>query len=149
MQEKINIFTDGGSRSNPGIAGVGVHIETSTGEKIFDEAKFLGIKTNNEAEYLAFLEALQFLVTFCQQQKEMKKEISFHFYSDSKLMVEQLNRRWKIKEARLQNLAQTAWQLLQSLPYPYEITHILREKNTVADALANQAMDSANSADSE
>lgn len=141
MREYIEIFTDGGSRSNPGIAGLGVHIQDATGATLQQLSQFLGIKTNNEAEYLAFLKALEFLREFAAVAKKQQRELEFHFFADSKLLVEQLNRHWKIKEPRLQQLAQQAWQGLAALPYPYTLQHVLRAKNKQADQLANQAMD--------
>ncbi|HPR13766.1 MAG TPA: reverse transcriptase-like protein, partial [Candidatus Woesebacteria bacterium] len=68
---------------------------------------------------------------------------SVNFFLDSKLVVEQLNRRWKIKKTELKQLAEAIWKNLSALPYSIEIKHVLREKNKLADELANQAMDRA------
>lgn len=143
MREKFLIFTDGGSRSNPGIAGAGVFIQKESGETIQELSRFLGIKTNNEAEYLAFIEALKFLQGYCQSAEAEKRDLELEFFSDSKLLVEQIQRNWKIKEKRLAQLAQEAWNILEALPYPFKIKHVLREKNYRADILANLAMDTA------
>jgi ribonuclease HI len=64
MDKKIKIFTDGGSRGNPGLAGAGVYMEDNSGQEFYQEARFLGTKTNNEAEYLAFLMALDYLLRY-------------------------------------------------------------------------------------
>lgn len=141
MGKKIRIYTDGGSRGNPGIAGAGIYVEDSSAKEIYHEAKFLGTKTNNEAEYLAFLEALNFLLRY--EIKNPGLIESAEFYSDSKLLVEQINRRWKIKKAELRELAEASWKNLSALPYPIFIKHLLREKNKIADQLANDAMDRA------
>ena len=136
MQEKIIIFTDGGSRGNPGIAGAGVYVIDEKGQEIHREYKYLGLKTNNEAEYLALNLALLYL------KKNLKTASALVFKLDSKLVVEQMNKNWKIKEARLQILAQENWQILSTLPYSTcEIKYIPREENKMADMLANQAMD--------
>lgn len=136
MQEKIIIFTDGGSRGNPGIAGAGVYVIDEKGQEIHREYKYLGLKTNNEAEYLALNLALLYL------KKNLKTASALVFKLDSKLVVEQMNKNWKIKEARLQILAQENWQILSTLPCSTcEIKYIPREENKMADMLANQAMD--------
>lgn len=138
MQEKNIIFTDGGSRGNPGIAGAGVYIIDEKGQEIYREYKYLGLKTNNEAEYLALNLALIYL------KKNLKPKTALVFKLDSKLVVEQMNKNWKIKEARLQLLAQENWKILNLLPYSNcEIKYIPREENKMADLLANQAMDAA------
>lgn len=137
MQEKIKVFTDGGSRGNPGIAGIGVYIESETGEKLYESSKFLGTKTNNESEYIAFIEALKYLDSLEEKPQEVE------FFLDSKLVVEQINKNWKIKEDRLRILAEEAWKILSTLPFSRKVSHVLRAKNKEADRLANEAMDSA------
>lgn len=138
MQEKIFVFTDGGSRGNPGQAGAGVFIVGESGEEIYREHKFLGVKTNNEAEYLAMQLALKYLIS----NKASLTKVVFNL--DSKLVVEQMNKNWQIKESRLRDLAEENWKMLSLLPYSsYEIRHIPRAENKMADLLANQAMDQA------
>lgn len=132
---KLTVHTDGGSRGNPGVAGGGI-VVLSDQEEVYGAAVPFGTKTNNEAEYLAVIHALQFLQTFDQKKVE-----AIEFVLDSKLVVEQLSRRWKIKEPRLQPLAQECWQLIASLPSPVVFRHVLRHHNARADFLANQAMD--------
>lgn len=136
MQEKIIIFTDGGSRGNPGVSGAGVFIIDQKNQEICREYKYLGLKTNNEAEYLALNLALNYL------KNRLKKPMALVFKLDSKLVVEQMNKNWKIKEDRLRVLAEENWKLLSLLPCSAcEIKYIPREENAVADMLANQAMD--------
>ncbi len=141
MTKSITVYTDGGSRSNPGIAGGGVYMEDENGHEFYREAKFLGVKTNNEAEYLALLMAVEYLMRYELTNPGQIKSVKF--FLDSKLVVEQINRRWKIKKAELKQLAETVWKNLSALPYSVEIQHLLRERNEIADELANQAMDRA------
>lgn len=131
-----SIFTDGGSRGNPGKAA-GAFVVLNGEEIIFQQGKFLGKRTNNEAEYQAFI----FSLTWLLQQKNLPPTLSW--FLDSKLVVEQISGRWKIKEDRLRTLQQQGLTLLTTLPVGivYTITHIPREKNKLADALVNQVLD--------
>lgn len=136
MQEKIIVFTDGGSRGNPGKAGVGVFVVDENNKEVARLHKYLGLKTNNEAEYMALNLALNYL------KENLTKPTTLTFKLDSKLVVEQMNKNWKIKESRLLSLAEENWKILNSLPLStYEIKYIPREENKMADMLANQAMD--------
>lgn len=138
MREKITVFTDGGSRGNPGVSGAGVYVTNELGQEIYREYKYLGLKTNNEAEYLALNLALNYL------KNNLKKPTQIIFKLDSKLVVEQMSKKWQIKEARLLALAEENWKTLSLIPdCSYEFVHVLREQNKVADLLANQAMDNA------
>lgn len=141
MGKQIKVYTDGGSRGNPGIAGAGVYMEDELGREFYREAKYLGTKTNNEAEYSAFLMAIDHLLRY--EIKNPQKIDKVEFFLDSKLVVEQINKRWKIKKAELKQLAESSWKNLSTLPYPVYIKHIVREKNQLADQLANEAMDRA------
>ncbi len=136
---KIFINTDGGSRGNPGIAGIGISVSTEQGEIIHEECRFLGIRTNNEAEYQAVIDSLKWLLN----SQSQLKPTSIVWRLDSMLVVEQLSRHWKIKEVRLQELAQTCWHLLAQISATTQFTYIPRAENARADSLANQAMDQA------
>jgi ribonuclease HI len=140
MIKKYKIFTDGGSRGNPGIAGAGFVVFDQGDEKIFEAGFFLGKKTNNEAEYLGFLRSLEWV----RDQKLDNIDVT-DWFLDSKLVVEQINKNWKIKEQRLKEIANDCWKILDTLPHLGKIAHIPREKNCLADALANKAMDSSSS----
>ena len=94
--------------------------------------RFLGIATNNEAEYEALIEGLKAVSEWKPDRLEV--------FLDSKLVVEQVSGRWKVKEARLQPLQTKAKELLAGFP-EVEIKHVERERNKGADALANMAMD--------
>lgn len=135
---QLTIHTDGGSRGNPGIAGGGV-VALLGGRAVYTASVPLGVKTNNEAEYLAILHALNWLAEFV---KENSVE-SARCVLDSKLVVEQLSHRWKIKEPRLRPLADQCWKIIVALPCRVIFAHVLRDQNARADELANQAMDAA------
>jgi len=119
MREKIIIFTDGGSRGNPGLAGAGVFITDESGREIYREQSFLGLKTNNEAEYLALNLALRYLQKYLKDKAD--KQLIFKL--DSKLVVEQMNKNWQIKEARLRALAEENWQILSTIPILLMLLH--------------------------
>lgn len=133
MQLFIN--TDGGSRGNPGESGVGVVVTDETGSVLHQISYYLGQGTNNEAEYQAVIQSLAWLLNANLKPTQITWRL------DSKLVVEQLSRRWKIKESRLQTLATECWQSLAKLAIPYQFIYVPRAENAQADALANQAMD--------
>jgi ribonuclease HI len=128
----LRVFTDGAARGNPGPAGLGVVIEDEHGMRLRGLHRWLGVATNNEAEYHALIEGLKAVAEWKPDRLEV--------YLDSKLVVEQVNGRWKVKEARLQALQTKAKELLAGFP-EVEIKHVERERNKAADALANQAID--------
>ncbi|MFH0846171.1 MAG: ribonuclease HI family protein [Patescibacteria group bacterium] len=136
--KKITIFTDGGSRSNPGIAGAGAVIFDDEGNELISASKFLGIKTNNWAEYEAIilgLEKAQEL--FGGKLKGMEVEMKM----DSQLVQRQLKREYRIKEPTLQQqFIRVNNLLIDSFP-KITFTHIPRAENKRADELANEAMD--------
>jgi ribonuclease HI len=134
---KLKIYTDGGSRGNPGPAGIGVYVIDQQQQVVFSQALFIGRATNNESEYKAFLASLEWLEEY---SKNTSVE-SIEWFLDSKLVVEQINKNWKIKEDRLKNLAKQAWEHLSSINCKYEIKHVRREYNKDADGLVNQALD--------
>ncbi|HYD34866.1 MAG TPA: ribonuclease HI family protein [Vitreimonas sp.] len=133
----LTIFTDGGSRGNPGPAALGVHVIDDHGQTVFSLGKPLGVGTNNEAEYQAFVTSVGWLLA-SEQLAQTQKVI---WKLDSKLVVEQLLKHWQIKEPRMLALAQQAWASLQQLSCDWDIVHIPRAENKVADALVNRALD--------
>ena len=134
---KLKIYTDGGARGNPGPAGIGVFIIDQRQQLVFSQSKTIGVATNNEAEYKAFLASLEWLKTYVKSTSITKIE----WFLDSKLVVEQVNQNWKIKEKRLLKFAQQAWKILSSLDCEFKIFHVRREQNKQADALVNKALD--------
>lgn len=133
---KISVFTDGGSRGNPGLAACAYFIYDEQGNVVQQEGKFLGQKTNNEAEYAAFLTSAEWIKKNLQAYQI--EHIDWHL--DSMLVVEQLNRHWKIKEARMHALAEQIFQNLKTLP-SHTIKYVPRAQNAAADSLVNQTLD--------
>jgi len=129
---KLKVFTDGGARGNPGIAGYGVHIEDDNKNIVFEESKFLGIKTNNEAEYMGLIGALTWI-------EDNAPEAEVEVNSDSQLLVRQMKGIYKVKAQHLKSLWTTAQKL--SMGKKIEYKEIKREENFKADTLANIAMD--------
>ena len=133
---KLVIYTDGASRGNPGPAAYGFTISDHSGNLLHEEGEYIGITTNNVAEYTSFLAAL----------KKIKDKFYKHFpveikhYADSRLLVEQLSGRFKIKSPHLKAIVEQIWQLEKEIG---EVTHqhIPREQNKLADKLANLALD--------
>ncbi|MFJ5223701.1 bifunctional RNase H/acid phosphatase [Streptomyces sp. NPDC088400] len=127
------IEADGGSRGNPGPAGYGaVVLDPATGETLAEAAEYIGIATNNVAEYKG-------LVAGLKAAKALDPAARVHVRMDSKLVVEQMSGRWKIKHPDMKPLAAEAARVFPSGQVTYE--WIPREKNKHADRLANEAMD--------
>ncbi len=129
------INTDGGSRGNPGKSACAFVVVDESAKLIFQQGLYLGIKTNNEAEYLGVLSSLKWLKTAALSPARLIYRL------DSKLVVEQLSARWKIKDARMKILCQECLLLLKELALPVEFIHVPREENVAADALVNQVLD--------
>lgn len=130
--EKIIIYTDGGSRGNPGPAGIGVVLYNEKKERIAEISKYLGVTTNNQAEYTALIEGLK-------KAKDLgAKEVAV--FMDSELVVKQLKHEYKVKNKDLAPLFLQVYNL--SLNFSkISFTHVYREHNSEADKLANEAMD--------
>lgn len=134
----LTIFTDGGARGNPGPAAIGVVVQQD-GNVIHEYNKYLGEQTNNVAEYEALLYSIEWLSRFCTEQNVDSVE----FLLDSKLVVEQVQGHWKVKEPHLQELVSKARTLLSKIPAKYSFRHIPRAQNSEADKLVNQSLDAA------
>jgi probable phosphoglycerate mutase len=130
-----NVFTDGGSRGNPGISGYGIVVFDDQKKRLYEESKYLGVKTNNEAEYYGLIAAVTWAVA---HQTDFE---SINFYSDSQLLVRQQLGRYKVKAPHLKPLFDNVRQILSSCHVPYQFFEIRRELNQAADELANIAMD--------
>ncbi len=137
-QEKIVVYTDGGSRGNPGPAGVGAVVCNEKGEAIKKYSKDIGSRTNNEAEYEAIIFGLQKIRQLFG--KEKIKNIKIEIRTDSQLAARQLGGKYKIEEEKLFPLFIKIWNLRMNFG-GIELTEIPREKNKEADRLANEAMD--------
>ncbi|MFE0253273.1 bifunctional RNase H/acid phosphatase [Streptomyces sp. NPDC059010] len=132
MREFI-IEADGGSRGNPGPAGYGaVVIDAATGQTLAEVAEYIGVATNNVAEYRG-------LVAGLRAAHELDPAATVHVRMDSKLVIEQMSGRWKIKHPDMKPLAFEAARVFPAPQVTYE--WIPREQNKHADRLANEAMD--------
>ncbi|WP_435057514.1 bifunctional RNase H/acid phosphatase [Streptomyces sp. bgisy060] len=132
MRELV-VEADGGSRGNPGPAGYGaVVLDPATGETLAEAAEYIGVATNNVAEYKG-------LVAGLKAARELFPDATVHVRMDSKLVVEQMSGRWKIKHPDMKPLAAEAARVFPAGRVRYE--WIPRERNKHADRLANEAMD--------
>ncbi|MGI5483044.1 bifunctional RNase H/acid phosphatase [Streptomyces lavendofoliae] len=132
MRELI-VEADGGSRGNPGPAGYGaVVLDPVSGEPLAEAAEYIGVATNNVAEYKG-------LVAGLKAARELAPDATIRVRMDSKLVVEQMSGRWKIKHPDMKPLAAEAARVFPASQVTYE--WIPRERNKHADRLANEAMD--------
>ena len=136
--EKIIIYIDGGARGNPGPAACAAVFTDQQGRLIKDFSQYLGTASNNEAEYRGFILALK-KAKALWGKAEIKKK-SFEVFSDSELLVSQLNGGFKVKEPKIQQLFIEAWNLKVDFTY-LAISLIEREKNRQADRLVNQTIE--------
>ncbi|MFJ9705812.1 bifunctional RNase H/acid phosphatase [Streptomyces sp. NPDC101234] len=133
MAREFIVEADGGSRGNPGPAGYGaVVIDAATGETLTEAAEYLGVVTNNVAEYRGLLAGLR-------AAHDLDPAAAVHVRMDSKLVIEQMSGRWKIKHPDMKPLAMQAGRIFPAEQVTYE--WIPREQNKHADRLANEAMD--------
>ncbi len=137
---KLIIYTDGASRGNPGHASYGFTISDDQGKLLYEEGKYIGITTNNVAEYTAVLEALRYI----KGKFAKSNPLSIELYADSKLVVEQLSGRYKMKSPHLKQIFEQIKILAIELGGVVH-THIPRSHNSEADRLANLALDYRNS----
>lgn len=132
--QPVIVEADGGSRGNPGVAGSGaVVLDPQTGEVLAERAVYVGIATNNVAEYRGLIAGLEAAI-------EIRPDAPIHVRMDSKLVVEQMCGRWKVKHPDMQTLHAQARQLITGRDVTFE--WVPRLQNAKADALANRAMDS-------
>ncbi|MEO6815971.1 MAG: ribonuclease HI family protein [Edaphobacter sp.] len=128
----ISAHCDGGARGNPGPAGYGALIQDTNGMVVAELSEFLGIRTNNYAEYSGLLGCLQFALDNGHSRLRV--------VSDSELMVKQIQGKYQVKSPDLKPLYEEAKRRIAKLE-KFEISHALRHKNKDADRLANGAMD--------
>ena len=132
--DKLIIYTDGGARNNPGPAGIGAVIYDDKKNIISEISEYIGETTNNQAEYRAVIAAIKKAKTIGADELE--------FFLDSELVVNQLNRNYKIKKKELAPLFVQIYNI--SLDFKkVSYTHIPREMNKEADKLVNIAIDKA------
>lgn len=136
----ITLYTDGGSRGNPGPAAVGVYAVDADGRVVLEYSKTIGNSTNNIAEYQAVATGLEQLKqTFGKAIKEKTVELKL----DSELVKKQLNGEYQIKEPGLVPLFIEIHNLRVASFPQLTLTHVPREQNKEADRLVNEALDAA------
>jgi ribonuclease HI len=124
------IYIDGASRGNPGPSGAGIHIENEKNEVVASKSFFLGKKTNNQAEYLSLIIAINIALS-------LKKDsnILLNIISDSQLLVRQMNGAYSVKNQIILKIKNEIKKMLSGVKCSF--SHVLREKNKKADSLAN------------
>jgi ribonuclease HI len=132
---EITIYSDGGSRGNPGPSAIGaVVLDSSTDPPttLAEISEYIGETTNNVAEYKALIAGLEAAAPYAARIVRVR--------ADSKLVIEQLRGKWRVKEPHIARLYQEARALLASYPQK-DLQHVRRELNREADALVNLALD--------
>jgi ribonuclease HI len=132
MDELITLEFDGGSRGNPGPAGIGVVLRAADGTPILTLGRFIGRATNNTAEYQALITGLQ------KAQELGAKKLLIR--GDSELIIKQMRGEYRVRHPELTTLYEEAYQLLHQFKEA-KLEHNFRHKNALADKLANLAMD--------
>ena len=130
----LRLFTDGAARGNPGPAGLGMVLEDDQGMRLWGGHRYVGTATNNRAEYLALIDGLSKAAEWRPDRLDV--------YLDSRLVVEQVAGRYKVRDPGLQPLHRQVQALLGQFPR-VSVSHVPRERNRGADALANRAIDEA------
>lgn len=130
--KKLIIHTDGGSRGNPGPAGLGVFITDPQGNVVMEHSRYLGEMTNNQAEYHAIIDALE-------HAKQLEAD-EVDMYMDSELAVKQLNHEYRVRHENIVPLFMRVWNLSTGFK-KVRYMHVPRDRNKQADRLANEAMD--------
>ena len=131
----FTLFIDGASRNNPGKSGAGVYLLRDS-KVVCEQGFYLGIRTNNQAEYLAFLLGLFFISQYHQPGDTVR------IVSDSQLLVRQISGQYKVKNEALKPLHKIAHQMVRL--YDAHVAHVLRTDNKKADAMANVGVDEKN-----
>ncbi len=129
---KLRLFSDGAARGNPGPAGAGAVLVDAEGRVVARLGKFLGIQTNNYAEYMGLLLGLKHARSLGAKELEV--------LADSELLIRQLQGRYQVKSPTLRPLYEEASGLLKAFPR-VKLTHVPREKNKAADEMSNRAID--------
>lgn len=130
--ETVNIYCDGGARGNPGPAASSFVVKNQNGEVIYKQGKYLGVATNNVAEYRAVLMALNWL---------KEKKLSAVIFLDSELVGRQLNGEYKIKNKNLIEFVLQIKKIEKEIAGSVTYRNIPRSKNSMADLLVNETLD--------
>ncbi len=133
---KFIVYTDGGSRGNPGHSGCGIFITNEVWDSIEKRFKYIWIATNNIAEYTAALLGITRAIELGAKSIELR--------ADSKLVIEQLSGNYKVKNPELKKIFSEIGRVVDDWWWEIVFTHVFREQNTEADRLSNVAMDKKN-----
>jgi len=139
----LKVFTDGGSKGNPGPSSIG-GVGYIDGKKVFDFKKSIGIATNNDAEYQALIEALEKIRSTNIEIRNNSQNLNFknvkqiQFFSDSRLMVNQVKGLFKVKNGKIKEYILIIRGLEQEINLPITYQYVPREENVEADKLVNQ-----------
>jgi len=133
----LTIYVDGASRGNPGTSGIGIYCINQDQKMVINAGFTIGKHTNNQAEYLALVYALFFLSKKLSPAQQMRYHLNI--IADSQLLIKQMTGEYKIKDPTLKILAE----IIKKFCFYFEckFSHVLREFNTNADALANHGID--------
>jgi ribonuclease HI len=131
--KKLIVYTDGGSRNNPGPAGIGIVIYNKDREVLAKHKEYIGVATNNQAEYSALIKALEIT-------KDMEAD-AVDCYLDSELVVKQLKGEYRVKNAGVKELYDKVISLIGGRNISF--CHVPRAENKLADKLVNEALDQA------
>jgi len=135
LSKEVVIYTDGASRGNPGKAGIGAVIFNSNNEVLREIAEYIGESTNNVAEYKAVIAGLKAGLSLGAKNVRLK--------ADSQLLIRQIQGVYKVKNAGLKPLYKEVLDLLSQYD-SYQVEHVPREENSLADKLANDGIDKNN-----
>lgn len=134
----MKVYTDGASRGNPGLSGAGIVILDESGNIISEEKQFLGVMTNNAAEYSALILSLEAIRKLKHKETQIP---AVRFYSDSQLMVNQITGKFKVKDLQLSKFHKEFLTTAKKMNLEFSAIHIPRNENKLADKLANKAID--------
>lgn len=131
-QNRLRVYSDGAARGNPGLAGAGAVLVEPNGRVVERLGKFLGVQTNNYAEYMGLLLGLKRAKDLGVQEVEV--------FADSELMIRQLNGTYQVKSPSLRPLYEEVLELLNQFGR-FKLVHLPREMNAMADEMSNRAID--------
>lgn len=137
----LNIFCDGGARGNPGPAAWAFVVYDGENQILAQRNEKMGVATNNVAEYTAVIKALSWLKVYREKFPQDKKTEMVNFFSDSQLVISQLNGLFKVKNPRMRELVIKVREGEQVAGGNIVYNFITREKNSVTDSLVNRALD--------
>ena len=130
--QRLRVYSDGAARGNPGPAGAGAVLVEPSGQVVDRLGKYLGVQTNNFAEYMGLLLGLRRAHDLSVREVEV--------FADSELMIRQLGGRYQVKSPSLRPLYEEALQLLNGFSR-VKLVHVPREMNSAADEMSNRAID--------